>query len=233
MQDDSTYFDTHFDAGFEAAGMAWLPWIGSGFRASASRTIVLGESIYDYSNGDAAKRQAILQKDSLRRRHLSHGIHEQYKSRYLRNFARAFFIKRKVSRTERELLWQQVAYLNLVPRMMASLRERPGEQDYRDGWKILLTIAGLIAARRCIVYGLEGAKIAALSAALPPGALLVERRLPAVGRNRPLRLTVKIGDRPLDILFIRHPSAFFRWDEWGVVMRQFLAETSAAPAFKD
>jgi hypothetical protein len=233
MQDDSTYFDTHFDAGFEAAGMAWLPWIGSGFRASASRTIVLGESIYDYSNGDAEVRQRILGKDSLRRRHLSHGIHEQYKSRYLRNFARAFFLKRKVSRTERELLWQQVAYLNLVPRMMASLGERPGEQDYRDGWKILLTMADLIAARRCIVYGLEGSKIAALRAVLPPGALLAEHRLPAVGRNRPLRLTVNLGDRPLDILFIRHPSAFFRWDEWGVVMRQFLAETSAAPAVKD
>lgn len=233
MQDDSTYFDTHFDAGFEAAGMAWLPWIGSGFRASASRTIVLGESIYDYSNGDAVKRQAILRKDSLRRRHLSHGIHEQYKSRYLRNFARAFFLKRKVSGTERKLLWQRVAYLNLVPRMMASLRERPGDQDYRDGWQMLLTMAGLIGARRCIVYGLEGAKIAALRAVLPPGALLAEQRLPAVGRNLPLRLTVNLGERPLDLLFIRHPSAFFRWDEWGVVLRQFLADTSAAPAFTD
>jgi hypothetical protein len=223
MQDDSVYFDTHFDAAFDTAGMSWLPWVGSEFRSSASRTVVLGESIYDYSEGNAEVRNRILGKESLRRRHLAHGIHEKHRSRYLRNFARAFFLTRKVGRAERELLWRQVVYLNLVPRMMKTLRDRPSETDYRDGWRQFLAIAELVEARRCVVYGLEAVKIDALRGSLAEGVLVKAERLPAIGKNRPLRLSLNIKGQPLEMLFIRHPSAFFRWDEWGVVLQQFLA----------
>jgi hypothetical protein len=227
MLDDSPYLDTYFDAVFDAAGLPWLPWVGSAFRCSPNRTIVLGESIYDYSGGKAEVRKRILGKHSLRQRQLGHGIHEKHKSRYLRNFARAFFLKRKISLAERELLWRQVIYHNLVPRMMSTLKQRPTEQDYRDGWHAFLQLAQLTGAQRCIVYGLEALKIDALKSVLSPSALLAHERLPAVGRNRPVRLLVQLGGQPLHLLFIRHPSAFFQWDEWGAVMRQFLQNDGA------
>ena len=80
---ENEYLDTHFDAGF--SHLRWLPWIGSAFRDSPSRTMVLGESIYDYSEGRTAKREQIEGRNSLRERQLVHGIHETYRSKYLRH----------------------------------------------------------------------------------------------------------------------------------------------------
>lgn len=220
MQD---YLDTHFDAGFEAAGLHWLPWVGSAYRTSASRTIVLGESIYDYSKGDTAVRERILGKHSLRQRQLAHGIHESYKSRYLRNFTRAFWGKAKIVKADREALWQQVIFHNLVLRMLRK-NGRPSEDDYRAGWRAFFALADAVEARRCVVYGLEKTKIAALKLELPADAQASFEYLPDVGEHQPLKLTMQLNGRPLQLLFIRHPSAFFRWREWGVVLRQFLGD---------
>lgn len=224
MQDDGVYLDTYYDDRFEAAGLRWLPWVGRTYRASPSRTIVLGESIYDYSKGDVAVRERILGKHSLRQRQLAHGIHEKHKSRYLRNFARAFFGKAKVGRADRQLLWQQVVYHNLVPRMMEARGKRPSEQDYLNGWRKFFVLATMVEARRCVVYGLETVKINALKLALPDGAQAKFERLPAVGKNRPLKLTMQLNGQLFELLFIRHPSAFFRWGEWAVVLRDFLGD---------
>lgn len=218
MQD---YLDTHFDASFD--GLRWLPWVGSAYRASASRTIVLGESIYDYSKGDAAVRERILGKHSLRQRQLAHGIHEKHKTRYLRNFTRAFWGKAKIVKADREALWQQVIFHNLVLRMLHK-NGRPSEDDYRDGWRAFFELALTVEARRCVVYGLEKVKIAALKSVLPPDAKAEFETLGVIGEHQPIKLTMLLDGQPFQLLFIRHPSAFFRWREWGVVLRDFLGD---------
>ena len=220
---ENGYLDTQFDAGFR--DLRWLPWVGSEYRTSAQRTIVLGESIYDYSKGVAAKRAQIEARSSLRERQLVHGIHETCVSKYLRNFAKAFYLKHGVNKAEREALWRQMVYHNLVLRMMKSAKHRPGKRDYLEGWQTFLSLARQLEARRCVVYGLDPLKLAALKEALTldAGVTVVERkRLSEIGRSRPLRIVLNLDGRPLDMLFIRHPSAYFSWDEWGVVLRQFL-----------
>ncbi|MTV38261.1 hypothetical protein [Duganella radicis] len=221
---ESDYLDTQFDAGF--SDLRWLPWVGSAFATSPKRTMVLGESIYDYSEGRAAKRERIEDRNSLRERQLVHGIHETYRSKYLRNFGKAYYLKDKVSKAEREVLWRQMAYHNLVLRMMDSVKERPRRSDYLHGWKSLIELAQSLALQRCVVYGLDPVKLAALRDLLDqPGApVLVERkRLPVIGRSKPLRMTLELrGGQSLALLFIRHPSAYFSWDKWGVVLGEFL-----------
>lgn len=215
--------DKYFDPCFEALRLPWLPWVGARYRAAENKTIVLGESIYDYSGGDATVFNRIMAKESLRNRHFTHGLLARFKSRYLRNFERAVFLKKRPGPEERALLWTQVVYHNLVPRMMTSLKQRPSAADYVAGWRMFFQLAATVEARRCIVYGLEPAKIDALLEALlelPPQGVPVERkRLAPVGRNRPLLISLSIGGRPMDLLFIRHPSAFFQWEEWGAVLR--------------
>ena len=85
------FLDNFFDADFDAKSMSWLPWVGSKYREAECKTIILGESVYDYGNGNELVRNKILQKENLRRLQITHGILGKFKSGYLRNFERAVF----------------------------------------------------------------------------------------------------------------------------------------------
>ena len=213
------YLDHSFDNDFAGLELKWLPWVGSRYQESACKTIILGESIYLY-DGEPS-RQRILDKNSLRSRHINHGILAKFKSRYLRNFERAVFKKNRPNLRERTDLWTGVIYHNLVPRLLESLKERPTHNDYTQGWSEFLQITKVVQAQRCIVYGLESRKIRALLELLAVQHIEFRRsRLPAVGKNRPLLLTIQLETQPFEMLFIRHPSAFFTWDKWALTLRE-------------
>lgn len=213
------YLDHSFDDEFADLDLKWLPWVGSQYQASDYKTIVLGESIYLY--GGEASRQRILDKHSLRHRHINHGILAKFKSRYLRNFERAVFKKARPNLTERTNLWTGVIYHNLVPRLLESLKERPTDNDYTQGWSDFLQITKIVKAERCIAYGLESRKIKALRDLLSDQHIESQlRRLTDVGSNRPLLLTFQLGASLMEVLFIRHPSAFFTWTKWALALRE-------------
>jgi len=219
------FLDKFFDADFDAKNMSWLPWVGSKYREAECRTIILGESVYDYGEGDDLVRDRILKKDSLRRRQMTHGILAKFKSRYLRNFERAVFLKKHPAEEERTLLWSQVIYHNLVSRLLPSVKHRPKLEDYIAGWRVFFDLVKIVKARRCIVYGLEPLKIEALLAALPLDVVVERKRFPAIGRNKPLALSLRLDGHQVNLLFMRHPSAYFSWEKWGT----FLRETGMMP----
>jgi hypothetical protein len=212
------YLDSSFDDAIATLSLNWWPWVGSEYLASENKTIVLGESIYLY-DGESS-RQRILDRNSLRKRQLNHGVLAKHKSRFLRNFERAVFQKKRPVAGKRKRLWAGVIYHNLVPRMMESLKDRPTYDDYHRGWSDLLQLVTIVKAQQCIVYGLERPKIGALLAMLAAQSVEVHRqKLPAVGRNTPCILTFQHNNQSLKLLFIRHPSAFFAWREWAVTLR--------------
>lgn len=219
ISDFEGYLDNSFDGALEILQLNWRPWVGCDYLVSIRKTIVLGESIYLY-DGESS-RQRILHRDSLRNRHLNHGILAKYKSRFLRNFERAVFKKKRPEAAERKRLWTGVIYHNLVPRMMESLKDRPTYNDYHTGWNDFLQLATVVKAQQCIVYGLEPQKIGALLTILAAQNVKVHReKLPSVGNNTPSVLTFQHNNQSLKLLFIRHPSAFFAWRKWAVTLRE-------------
>lgn len=213
------YLDNSFDEALEALSLKWLPWVGSEYMKAERRTIVLGESIYLY--GGEANRQKILHRDSLRVRHLNNAILAKNKSRYLRNLERAIFQKKHPAAAERKNFWTGVIYHNLVPRMMEKRKNRPTDSDYLTGWKDFLQLAAVVQAQQCIVYGIETLKIDALLDLLAAQNIEVHRKnLPKVGKYCPLTLTFQLNNQTLQMLFIRHPSAFFSWRKWALTLRE-------------
>ncbi|MBB3182284.1 hypothetical protein [Variovorax sp. Sphag1AA] len=220
------YLDYSFDPVFKDLRLGWFPWVGSGFSASACRTIILGESIYLYKTaaGLEKDRARIEAPDSLRKRHLTHGIEAKFKSRYVRNFERAVFQKVKPNRGEREKLWTEVIYHNLAPKLLGELSHRPTYEHYQDGWRAFLKLVPAVGATHCIAYGHEKVKVRALLSVLkdhPEVELLEKLSLPVVGRKAvPVAVSLRIASQQLDILFIGHPSRAFSWKKWGAVMRE-------------
>ncbi|WP_201485647.1 hypothetical protein [Pseudomonas sp. OF001] len=215
------FLDDSFDPTFNSINLPWLPWVGSRYYESDTKTIILGESVYVYGAGDETTRQRILHRESLRQRQMTHGILGKIKSRYLRNFERAVFLKTRPSGLERAHLWSHVIFHNLVLELLPSRKNRPTMRDYTAGWEAFLELAEVVQPQRCIVYGLESPKIEALQELLASRKMAIQKkRLPAVGRSRPVKLSIQINGRPLDLLFIRHPSAFFPWKKWGAFIRE-------------
>jgi hypothetical protein len=118
--------DNSFDTQFAARpSLPWWPWIGAGFSRSLRRTMILGESVYDWDPeiGVAARRYA--QVDGLRITHRNHALNPDRDSPYVRNIERAIFLKRYPSEAQVQGLWSSVAYHNLVLRPMRTGKHRP------------------------------------------------------------------------------------------------------------
>ena len=215
------YLVRSFDPVFEELGLRWLPWVGRGFVGSDSRTIVLGESIYVYeSKTERAETKArIERRESLRNRHLAIGIKGNGNNIYVRNFERAVFMPGSPKLADRARLWSQVVYHNLVPALLEKRAHRPTVHDFTKGWREFLKLAEATGAARCVVYGTDWAKVQALLALLSPGQLLHKKRVPLISRSRPSAISIQLGDRRLDMLFIGHPSNHFSWKKWGAFMR--------------
>ena len=218
--------DISYDPLFEKRGtLPWWPWVGAAFAESPVKTLVLGESVYAWSSpgGEFERRYAL--PTGARVTHNNHAMQFTRASKYVRNIERAIFNTRTPSDGQKQKLWTSVAYHNLVLEAMPSLRDRPTEAQYLAGWLELLALCELLGIEQCLVYGLEAMKLRALRQAAEQRNLDFHRVKVGslVGRSQARLVTLGSGAQPIKLLFVRHPSAFFRWKAWAPVLRGSLS----------
>lgn len=224
--------DTSFDEKFESSKLyPWLPWIGGGLSKSSVKTLILGESTYNWSVDEKKYKETeakIEGNDHLRNLHTKHAINSTSRSPFVRNIERAIFQNKNPK--EASKMWLNVAYHNLVLRAMPSRKSRPTFHDYKKGWLTFLDLSATIDIDQCIVYGLEYKKIKSFLETLNEHGIDHEHRKikPGVGRNYPRVITFSLGKKPIKMLFIRHPSSYFSWNRWGVVLNKEIDTISLA-----
>lgn len=241
---DTNKVDISHDHAFEKLqALKWWPWVGRDFNNAKHKTLILGESTYiweakntgenERKAEEARIRERISRNDHLRILHQNHALNFDRPSKYVRNIERAIFQSQAPSSADKDKLWASVVYHNLVLRPMPTLKDRPKETDYKNGWEVMLNLAVLLEIDQCIVYGLEWKKIKALLLILEYqkecGELTFERQKTTqkIGSSSPCVITIKTNGRSLKILFIRHPSSFFNWKEWGAVIATEMFPVSA------
>lgn len=221
--------DTSFDRDFAARpNLPWWPWVGKDYSKAGPRTIVLGESIYDWKAGFTARYK---QTGALRETHNLHALNFRRNSPYVRNIERAIYCMSAPSEEQKSALWASVVYHNLVLESLVTIKQRPTFSQYVKGWHEFLDLSRLLAADQGLVYGLETKKLDALLEALKVrGASCEQRRLAKVGKSEPRLLSISDKGSALQLLFIRHPSSYFSWRQWGQVIRDHLpVHVDAAP----
>lgn len=214
--------DSSFDTAFaNRPNLRWWPWVGENFSTCGVRTMLLGESVYNWGPGFEARYQ---RHDGLRETHRRHALEYRRDSRYVRNIERAIYHAPAPSEDQKRALWSSVAYHNLVLDPLKCIKKRPTDEQYLEGWQEFFDLSHLMSIDQAIVYGLEANKISALMAAIKlRGASFKQSTLPAkVGRTRPRLITIFDDGREFKLLFIRHPSAFFSWRQWAPVIREHL-----------
>lgn len=222
------YTDTSFDEQFEESdSFTWLPWIGKEYTKSKVKTLILGESTYNWAvqkDNREKVEDSLVTNNHLRIVHKKNAIDFNGKSPYARNIERAIFLRKKSSKPEAELLWTNVAYHNLVLRPMPTKKHRPKYEDYLNGWNAFINLTNLIDVEQCVVYGLEKNKLKSFKEAFDKQGLdckLIKSKS-GVGRSYPRTATIKINNKEIKLLFIRHPSSFFSWKNWGNIINKEL-----------
>lgn len=220
------YCDTSFDnylAGIE--GINRLPWVGVNYKDRKIKTLVLGESVYDWNPKDPSSAERISDSHNLRKLHKAHVFDFNRNSRFVRNIERAIFSKKNPTNEEKAYFWNSVVYHNLVNRVIKTKKHRPSYDDYYFGWKVFEKLTSVFDVDQVIVYGLEGIKIKAFKNYYKDvgAAPLQSSNLGKVGRSMPKKFVIEKDGKTVSILFIRHPSAYFGWKKWSNVIRSEIA----------
>jgi hypothetical protein len=129
-----SYLDHSYDHLFEGRKtLPWWPWVGNQFATSSVKTMVVGESVYEWAPRDVfVKRYA--QTNGLRITHENHALRCDRDTPYVRHIERAIFLASKPSTEQKRTLWTSVVYHNLVLEVLRSKKHRPSESQYRKGW---------------------------------------------------------------------------------------------------
>jgi hypothetical protein len=207
---------THFDDQLALIpGLAWLPWVGEQYASTA--VLLIGESFY--SDGTSW----LTRSDAVRQMVNNQGLHSEQrkfaKSKLFRSVECTLLAKSTSSFAEREKVWTSVGYLNLVQRVMASRKKRPTEQDFDNGWRILLQVASVLRPQVCIRLGIAG--IGQLEHLLATGKLGWQYTVSEF-RKRPLVVHLQQGEYQLKLICINHPSGSFgyQYKKWAQVLQQ-------------
>ncbi|MGF1760615.1 hypothetical protein L4D76_22365 [Photobacterium sagamiensis] len=228
MESFNEYIDTSFDSKFEENEFyTWLPWIGREYSKSKIKTLILGESTYNWavkSDTREKVKNRINQNNHLRIVHKNNAIDFNGKSPYARNIERAIFLKKKTKRSDAHLLWTNVAYHNLVLRAMPTKKHRPKYEDYLAGWLTFIELTQSLNVEQCIVYGLEKNKLKSFKEAFDSKDIpyTFKKIKAGIGRSYPKSVNIKFKNKEIKVLFIRHPSSFFSWKKWGGILNKEL-----------
>lgn len=218
------FIDHSFDLSLQARKtLPWLPWVGARFASSPVKTMVLGESVYEWNpaTGSAARRYA--EPTGLRRTHENCAMEFDKEATYVRNIERALFSVSKPTDKQKHWLWTSVVYHNLVLKLLESSRHRPNQSQFRAGWHETLDLCEVLAIEQCLVYGVDSVKALKEVAAERNINCRIQRVKPMLNRCYPRRGVVSDGERHLKLLFIRHPSSYFSWDRWAGIIQENLS----------
>ena len=208
-------FKEHLFTGFdskisEIPSLKWLPWIGQNYFNT--KIVVLGES--QYEDGDEWQEN---NRDATRI--LIGNRFSGTKGKIFTNVERVLLSSDNPTLEEKNKFWKSVAYWNLVQRLMASIKERPSDKDFDDGWATFLFLVEILRPATCIVLG-KGS-CGRLGYYLNNNETNWERNIAEFYSNEKI-INLSKGDHKLKLIFINHPSGSrgFKYNLWAKLISE-------------
>lgn len=218
-----SFLDLSYDIFFETRkSLPWWPWVGSQFARSPTKTMILGESIYEWKGEKRTSfQERYARTTGLRETHNNHALKFGRNSPYVRNLERAIFAACTPKDEQKRALWTSVVYHNLVLSPMRGIEERPDHRQFVEGWSEVLDLCGPLGIEQILIYGVAS-RHALLEVVRNKGLSCDIIRETQVGRCAARSGVINTGGSQIKFLFIRHPSKFFSWKRWGNVISKHL-----------
>jgi hypothetical protein len=222
--------ETSYDNEFSTLQkLKWLPWVGKNYNRT--NVLLIAESHYD----DADDGGWLTRKDATRQMVNNQGLNSDkpdFRGRKLfAGIEKAMLNKGNSTLEERNSLWNNVAFYNLVQELLSSLKQRPTERNYDDGWVNFLELAKVIKPRICIKYGVEG--MGRLGYLLNTSDTGWTRDDKSEFNKKPYAINLTNGDHKMRIIVTHHPAAKgFSYSKWASHIKQHFPEVDSLFAIK-
>lgn len=209
----------------EVEGLTWFPWVGSNYNEN--KLLLVGESHYAKDKG---KNDFFLTNKNA----TVGTIEDVIKGVTWKLFSNTQHALLGTEKVDKGALWSNLAFYNFIQRPMQTTKGRPTPNDYIEGWKVFFELLEIIKPTHCIFLGSSGAKyLWSLIEKNDNGVFIknkcsLEQRDRKIGRFLGKVAHLEFEDVSTDITFIRHPSAFFKKEEW----HSYLIE-KAGPILED
>lgn len=201
------HLDNSYDSSFATLPhLNWLPWIGPGYQKN--KVLLVGESHYDDGEGWLIYKHAT--RAFVNNQGLSSHNPDFRNRKFFQQIEKTLLNNSTSTFEQREKLWNNVGFYNLVQRLLSSNADSPHEKDYDTGWRNFLEVASVIKPTICIKYGYEG--IGRL------GYLLNNYDTGWIRDNidefytKPFCINLTNGDHKMRIVFTHHPTGSFGFD---------------------
>ena len=233
MSEFQNSYDASFDIGFQSAldgGLKSLPWVGKNYAAAKVRALVVGESHYT-NKESAAERQRQGEEYNHSTSFTRECVWEScidywWEGRTWSNLQRALSGSSKRENAE---LWQKIAYYNFVQRLMDyTVKERPNWQDFADGWTHFVEVVKALKPDVCVFCGISASyTFDYMMENLGISHEKVQRDCFTSILPRPRLASIRVDQREIKLIFIRHCGSFFSWPTWRNYLKQQAPEAMA------
>lgn len=220
------YLSTIYDGSFlKTNSLKYLPWVGNRYPAlpEEKKVLIVLESVYNWERNDKSKieeaRLMLSDSDFVREIIWGHGLffkRDSYgvkDSKFARGVERSIFNKSEVLNSESEQLWTYISFHEFVQRPMSNLKEKPSNEDFIQGAKVLKSVINILQPRTCIFYGTSYRKIYPMENEF--GVCSIYPKNDKINGAWPSILDInKLDNNHCLIICVKHPSQYFSWDLW-------------------
>lgn len=207
-------YDNYFED-LQKSGLKYYPWIGKNFSQTKVKTLVVGESVYNWETDEEKRKDAFLalnKYDFARIVAFEHGIELPIPQRKFARNIEGLLLGTKINQpSEHSDFWENICFHELVQRPMDNRKERPSGNDYKIGANILMQIIDKLRIEKCIFLGTEWRKFAELEK-----EIINKESLHfgfKINNAHPKIIQVQ-NQQKTKIYFVKHPSSFFSHDKW-------------------
>lgn len=226
-------YDKQFD---QIKDLTWHPWIGSNYVGN--KLLIVGESHYaqdEDGNFDLGCYNAFI-KDRNTTISIVEELMKGSNWKFFQNTYNALFGTENINK---EAFWSNVAFYNFIQRPMETRLDRPSKADYSCGWDVFYEVLKVIKPSHCIFLGSGSAQYLypvikeKKDIIFTANKCTVERWHKRIGRYWGKVAHLEYEEVYTDITFIKHPSAFFKKEDWnnylmermGVTLKNLKSET--------
>lgn len=191
-------------------GLEWLPWVGKNYDKTG--VLIIAESHYGGDTEFEADGSAKPDKEFTRRFVIRHadGVNMW---KMPNNLMRAVW-EGDCRVGNRKIFWENVAFYNHVQKLMElATRQRPSDEDFRNGWDVFPEVVKILKPDYCLFVGLQAFK--SFGDKMQEKGLSFEGKgFEKINRVWPRRYTLTVDGHKTEITGIKHTARYFSWKKW-------------------
>lgn len=213
-----------YNSSFEKLNeLTWFPWIGSNYTKgiNGKRLLLVGESHYTEDENGTFDQECyddyINDKNSTQK--IIESIIDQKEERII--FKNTYKSLLGTDDIDKEIFWSNVSYYNFIQRPMETKKERPAPADYRHGWNVFHELLKIIKPTHCLFLGSSGSRFLYPTLSEKENInITIDQWDKKIGRYYGKIAQINYEDATTDLTFIKHPSAYFVWQEWNEYLKE-------------